>query len=136
MTGAAIVFSRLPSDSAGLSRALPSGDFTKRMRAGLQLALVGPILASSQSARSSVSLTGFLRHLLCVRAPRNSASSAASSRILPKPGLPPAAPPPILPQAARQSRAAARASDRANLLHFRDVVAQHILDAGLERRGR
>jgi hypothetical protein len=41
-TGAAIVLSRLPEESAGFSLSLPSGVVTKTNRAGEQLAEVGP----------------------------------------------------------------------------------------------
>ena len=47
VTGAALVLSTLPGLSAGISRALASGVRTKRMRAGEELALVGPIFMMS-----------------------------------------------------------------------------------------
>src|SRR5258708_37776513 len=82
VTGACIVFARLLSRSIGSNRALASADLTKRRRIGLQLALVGGILASSHTAWSSASLRGLFCQPLCVRAARNRASSAASSSIL------------------------------------------------------
>ncbi len=47
VTGAAMVFSLLPALRAGSSRFFASGDLTNTIRMGLQLALVGPILARS-----------------------------------------------------------------------------------------
>ena len=42
VTGAALVLSTLPGVSAGIKRAFASGVRTKRIRAGHELALVGP----------------------------------------------------------------------------------------------
>ena len=42
VTGAAIVFSRLPASSAGRSFSLASGERTNTKRAGVLLAVVGP----------------------------------------------------------------------------------------------
>ena len=47
VTGASMVLARLPSSSAGSSRALASGERTNTKRAGDWLALVGPHLSSS-----------------------------------------------------------------------------------------
>ena len=47
VAGAFIVFSTFPSLRHGLSRSLAAGDFTKTTRMGQQLALVGPIFATS-----------------------------------------------------------------------------------------
>ncbi|MNU07856.1 hypothetical protein D3C72_2536350 [compost metagenome] len=47
VTGAAMVFSRLPEESAGLNFSLASGLRTKTKRAGEQLAEVGPIFVRS-----------------------------------------------------------------------------------------
>ena len=47
VAGAFIVFSTLPSLRQGLSRSLASADVTKTTRMGQQLALVGPIFATS-----------------------------------------------------------------------------------------
>src|SRR5260221_10441955 len=140
VTGACIVFARLPSRSIGSKRALVSFDLRKRIRIGLQLALVGPIFASSHSAWSSASLTGLSCQPLCVRAARNRASSAASSSIL--------LIVPLCAIARPCNKGAATGgallslpgnrpgSDRADFLHFRDVMLQHVLNAGLERRRR
>src|ERR1700676_5161079 len=140
VTGACIVLARLLSSSIGSNRALLSADLRKRTRIGLQLALVGPIFASSHSAWSSASLTGLLCQPFCVRAARNRESSAASSSILLM------VPPAKLRAHARRSPqhaaplfplpAVVPGSDRADFLNFRDVVLQHVLDAGLERRRR
>src|SRR5690242_5153744 len=130
VAGAAIVFARLPSERAGFSRSFASGDLTKRMRAGLQLALVGGIFASSQTARSTVSLTGFACQRLWVRASRKRRSSAASPRIFPidRPL------PPVLPNARdfaarratrqgpeRPPGRQATSSDRPYLLHLGNI---------------
>ena len=47
VTGAVIVFSMLPADSAALSLALPSAVRMKTKRAGELLALVGPNFSRS-----------------------------------------------------------------------------------------
>jgi hypothetical protein len=47
VTGAALVLSTLPGERAGMRRALASGVRTKTMRAGQELALVGPIFMIS-----------------------------------------------------------------------------------------
>src|SRR5579859_3193527 len=79
VTGAAMVLSLLPADSAGLRRALPSGVVTKTTRIGLQLALVGPILARSKTSRSRLSGTGLSCQPLWVRASRNRVSRLRAS---------------------------------------------------------
>src|SRR5438105_6295685 len=53
------------------------------MRAGNELALVGPHFIRSKIAISCSVLTGLLSHLFCDRAVRNSVSSAASSTGVP-----------------------------------------------------
>ena len=59
VTGAAIVLSVLPEDRNGFSRAFASADFTKTIRPGSQLALVGPSFMRSTISASSSSGTGF-----------------------------------------------------------------------------
>src|SRR6185436_11338637 len=70
VTGAAIVLSRLPGLSAGLSFSLPSGVRTKTIRAGCEFCEVGPHFMISWIARSCASLTGLSRKTLWVRALR------------------------------------------------------------------
>src|SRR5690606_2064057 len=85
VTGAAMVLARLPSSSPGVSLALASGDFTNTRRAGPMLALVGPHLSRSYSARRVSSLTS-PPNSLWVRAVRKSRSRDASSRAWPGAG--------------------------------------------------
>ena len=72
-TGAFIVLSRLPSDRCGLSRSLASRDLTKRKRAGLQLAEVGPSFSEIDDAHAAArrGRPGRARHYGC--APRETA---------------------------------------------------------------
>ena len=76
VAGAAMVFLTLPSIRHGFSRSLASGETTKTILAGLQLALVGPILARSQTAFKRSSGTSFSSHPLWVRALTKSRSRA------------------------------------------------------------
>src|SRR5260221_6738165 len=123
-TGALSATSRSAAGTTSTSRALASSDFTKSScTAGPQLP-IGPSLTSSQSARSIVSLTGRASHAGRAQAARNRISSASSLTIrCIAPGQPPFA-------------YGRLASDGAHLEDFRDVVAQHVLDAGLQGRGR
>ena len=70
VAGAAIVLSTLPASRCGLRRCLAFSEVTKMMRAGEQLALVGPILRRSASAISVASDTGLSCQRLKVRASR------------------------------------------------------------------
>src|SRR5690349_18175689 len=78
VTGACMVLSTLPGLSAGRSRSLASGDFTKSTRIGLQLALVGPNAAISYAWRSSASGTGRASQARWVRALRKMRSRPSS----------------------------------------------------------
>src|SRR5271165_4922575 len=144
VTGAAIVLSWLPADSAGSSFFFPSGVRMKTKRAGELLAEVGPNFRMSYSSRSVSSETGSLENLLWVRASRNSTSSAAA----PSPAgsvvifydLPGGRSISNVPQdAGSRQRRQAFGRLQVDLLdrdNFRNVVAQHVLDAVLEGRAR
>ena len=80
VTGAAIVFARLPSASAGSSFAFASALRTKTMRIGCEFADVGPMRAISKAARSISSGTSRVSsRAVGVRAARNRRSSESSS---------------------------------------------------------
>jgi hypothetical protein len=78
VTGAVIVFSRLPFEMAGRSLSFASGVVRKTSRAGEQLAEVGPRLIRSWMRASSAGSTGRGSHLFWLRAVRNSVSSVVS----------------------------------------------------------
>src|SRR5262245_51591127 len=87
VTGAAIVLSRLPGLSAGLSFSLPSVVRTKTIRTGCEFCEVGPHFMISWISRSCASLTGLSRKTLCVRARRRIRSSELASIMYPSPRL-------------------------------------------------
>src|SRR5262245_10574588 len=80
VTGADIVFSWLPGLRCGLSRSFASGLRRNRMRAGCELAVVGPSFTMSQICRSCASVTSPDR-ALCVRALRKRVSRHSSLTI-------------------------------------------------------
>src|SRR3712207_4436168 len=128
-TGADIVFSRLPEESAGLSFSLPSGVRTKTKRPGIPLALVGPHFSRSYSSCNVASGTGRSCHLFWVRALRKSWSRTRASSV----GAPEGR------SGAARGASAAAPSSGFHLLHghdLRHVMAQHVLDAVLQRGAR
>src|SRR6202008_686098 len=134
------VFSTLPWSRCGFSRSLAAREARNRNRAGEQLALVGPQRNRTYNAIRICGVTGLSSQRLCERAVRNSVSSAASltawfTALLPK----------FESTNDRSCRFYQRAAFGCNLSgsnrfdrgNFRDVVAQHVLDAVFQRhRGR
>src|SRR4029078_7561674 len=100
-TGAFIVLSRLPSERCGLSFSFASRDLTKRKRAGLQFAEVGPSFKRSTSSCNNALGTSPVSEL-CVRALRNSWLGRLTG---------------------------ACRSNRADLLHLGNEVFEQVLDA-------
>ncbi len=80
VTGAASVFTRLPSDMSGTSFALASFEVTKTKRPGSEFASVGPSSASVASFLRSSAGTGLSRNLEWVRPSWNRRSRPFSSR--------------------------------------------------------
>src|ERR1700689_752552 len=78
VTGAFIVLSTFVGLKAGNSRCLASCVRKKRIRAGHELALVGPNFSKSYSCRNRSSLTGLSSQALWVRAWRKRTSRASS----------------------------------------------------------
>ena len=80
VTGAAMVLSTFPAERCGFSRSSASALRTKRMRAGLELAEVGPSFMSSAISFSRLSGTGLSSQAPWVRASvkRAPIASAAS----------------------------------------------------------
>jgi len=81
VTGAFMVLSRLPGLSAGASFSFASFVRTNTNRAGCVFMVVGPHFISSWIDLNCSSVTG-PENPLCVRAVRNSTSSACASSIL------------------------------------------------------
>src|SRR5690554_4487531 len=77
VTGAAMVFSRLPGDRAGFRRSFAAADLTKVMRMGSQLALVGPITVRSHAFCNRAVSTSRSCQPLWVRALLKRMSSAS-----------------------------------------------------------